>query len=143
MIEISLPWPPSINHYWRTAVIKGHAQTYISAEGKHYRSLVWHAVKRHKLPTLLGRLNVHIVARPPDKRIRDLDNVLKSLLDALARADVYVDDGQIDVLYIRRSVPSSGGMVEVCITEIQDLVAMGQRNADIVPRSILYIEGSP
>lgn len=44
---------------------------------------------------IAGHLSVVICAFPPDRRRRDLDNLLKATLDALARAGVYEDDSQI------------------------------------------------
>jgi crossover junction endodeoxyribonuclease RusA len=100
-IILELPWPPSINHYWRHTK-NGH---YISAEGKGYRNFVYHACNAHrnKYPSD-KRLRVSIEAYPPDRRKRDLDNILKSLLDSLQYACVYEDDSQIDFLSIRRNV---------------------------------------
>lgn len=48
------------------------------------------------------KLKVHIEAYPPDKRKRDLDNLFKSLLDALEKSGVFKDDRQIDALSIER-----------------------------------------
>ena len=54
------------------------------------------------------RLSVLINAYPPDRRKRDLDNILKSLLDALQHARVYPDDSQIDRLTIIRNEALEG-----------------------------------
>jgi crossover junction endodeoxyribonuclease RusA len=51
---------------------------------------------------MTGKLRVTITANPPDQRARDLDNLLKAPLDALAKAGVYADDKQIDELMIKR-----------------------------------------
>jgi len=51
-------------------------------------------------------------AFPPDRRRRDLDNLMKSTQDALEHAGVYEDDGQIDLLSVqRRSVLPDGQIV--------------------------------
>lgn len=105
LLTIELPWPPSINHYWRHTK-NGH---YISEEGKNYRQLVFfHCLKHKGKFTKDDRLSVHIQAHPPDRRKRDLDNVLKSLLDALQHAGIYNDDCQIDRLSISRKIPLNG-----------------------------------
>lgn len=114
MLKIDLPWPPSINHYWRHTK-NGH---YISNEGKQYRDLVFYQCLKHQgIFNKDNRLSVHIQAYPPDKRKRDLDNVLKALLDALQHAGIYTDDSQIDRLSISRHLPLEG-TVQVMIDSI-------------------------
>lgn len=114
LLKIELPWPPSINHYWRHA--KG--RHYISLEGTTYREMVfWTTTKFRGQFKPTDRLSIHIDAYPPDRRKRDLDNVLKSLLDALQHAGIYEDDGQIDHLSIRR-VNSVEGKVEILIKPV-------------------------
>jgi len=54
-------------------------------------------------------------AFPPDRRRRDLDNLLKSVLDALEHAGLYADDSQIDLLVTRRRMLVSGGKLIVCV----------------------------
>jgi crossover junction endodeoxyribonuclease RusA len=60
---------------------------------------------------------------PPDKRKRDVDNVLKPLLDALEHANVYENDSQIDKLYVERMEMVKGGYCDVVITELNQDVS--------------------
>ncbi len=58
---------------------------------------------------LEGRLAVHITLFPPDRRKRDVDNILKALLDACEHAGCYDSDSQIDELHIvRRELKKDG-----------------------------------
>lgn len=110
MIVVTLPYPPSVNAYWRH-VSKGPmaGRVLISAEGRSYRDAVLRAVDPMKLDM---RLKVEIEATMPDRRKRDLDNLPKAVLDALTHAEVWGDDGQIDDLRIVRSaVKAPGGLV--------------------------------
>ena len=114
---IELPWPPSVNTYWRS--VGGRA--IISKSGREYRQSVELAVliaggRRN----LLGSLSVRIIATPPDNRRRDLDNLLKGPLDGLAKAGVYEDDFQIDKLSIERVKPSKPGKLLIEIVEIRE-----------------------
>jgi crossover junction endodeoxyribonuclease RusA len=112
-LVLTLPWPPSLNHYWRHLP----SRTLISEAGREYRSTVG-ALCRKALqgaPPLRGSLSVAMDAFPPDRRTRDLDNLLKGLLDALAHGGVYGDDGQIDRLEIVRARIEPPGRVEVRI----------------------------
>ena len=88
---IQLPWPPSVNHYYRRV---GH-RTIISREGRAYRKEVCTILRSLHVRTLEGDLQLVIDAYPPDKRRRDLDNILKSMIDALQHGGAYKDDSQI------------------------------------------------
>lgn len=115
-MQMQLPWPPSVNGYWRTVTINGKQRTLISKRGRQYRATV-RAIVRTGLP-IAGRAAVVIEAFPPDRRVRDLDNILKSLLDSMTYAGVWHGDEQVDDLrIIRRPVTPPGGVV-VTVTEI-------------------------
>ncbi|WP_407229124.1 RusA family crossover junction endodeoxyribonuclease [Escherichia coli] len=68
--------------------------------------------------SLSGRLAIKVIAEPPDKRRRDLDNILKAPLDALTHAGVLMDDEQFDEINIVRGQPVSGGRMGVKIYPI-------------------------
>lgn len=110
-----LPFPPSVNTYWRTF----RGRMLISAKGRQYRddvlAAVLHADARRQFS---GRLRVALVARPPDRRRRDVDNYLKAALDALTHAGVYLDDSQIDELTIKRGEVEKDGALEVYIDHL-------------------------
>jgi crossover junction endodeoxyribonuclease RusA len=115
-ISITLPFPPSTNTYWRHPT-KGKlaGRHLISEKGREYRLAVQRLVGQRA--PLSGRLAVSIEAYMPDRRRRDLDNLLKGLLDALTHAGVWVDDNQVDDLRIYRA-PIIGGMVKVHIAPV-------------------------
>jgi crossover junction endodeoxyribonuclease RusA len=120
MITVSLPYPPSVNSYWRH-VSKGRiaGRVLISEAGRAYRKAVSGEIAAQAARMgYEGHLKVSIVAYPPDGRRRDLDNVLKALLDSLAHAGVYRDDCQIYSLQISRGpVMRNGGSVTVSVSE--------------------------
>lgn len=110
-ISVTLPWPPSVNSYWRHPQSgKLAGRHLISREGREYRAKVKETVWKEK--QVIGRVAVYIDAFPPDNRRRDLDNILKSLLDSITHAALIEDDSQIDRLYIvRRNVSPPGHVV--------------------------------
>lgn len=67
---------------------------------------------------LTGRLAVTIHAFPPDRRRRDLDNLMKALLDSLEHAGVYEDDSQIDMLQVFRADIVDDGEISISIEEL-------------------------
>lgn len=121
-IWIELPWPPSVNHYWRSRIVKTRAgqfvSYYISAEGVCYRNQVAVALfEQHRKQKLVGNLTCVIHAFPPDRRARDLDNLLKATLDSLQSAGLYANDNAISTLCIFRREPVKGGKLNITITE--------------------------
>lgn len=111
MTRLTLPWPPSVNRYYRNVAGK----TLISAEGRAYRTAVVNLLAENSAPLMVGDVAVEIEAFMPDRRRRDLDNLLKGLLDALTHAGLWLDDSQVADLRIRRA-PTIGGMVKVEVT---------------------------
>lgn len=119
MIEIELPFPPSLNAYYRHPS-KGPlaGRHLISAKGREYRSEVIRRIAPLNY-SARGRLAVVITCHAPDKRRRDLDNLVKGLNDALTHAGLWADDEQIDDLRIIRGANVSGGKVVVSVREIE------------------------
>lgn len=121
-LSLTLPFPPSVNSYWRSPN-KGPlaGRTLISARGRAYRTTVWAVVKQlyPGARRLTERLGVTVQLCPPDRRTRDLDNYLKGLLDALTHAGVWADDSQIDELTIVRGPLDATGHAVVGIRQLE------------------------
>ena len=113
-IKITLPYPPSVNHYWGQL----GSRKFLGKKGKEFREAVIIAVYNAKQRGLAGRLHMEVYLYPPDKRKRDIDNVLKPLLDAMEHAGCYENDSQIDKLCVTRKNVISGGYCEVEIKSI-------------------------
>lgn len=112
MLTITLPYPPSVNRYWR----QWQGRTLISAAGRAYRTEAMRAALQvRKTAYDTSRLRVTIEATMPDRRKRDLDNLPKAVLDALTHAGVWADDEQIDELTIRRAGVAKPGHVVVVV----------------------------
>lgn len=112
-----LPFPPSINHYWTIIPMGRKVRMIIGKRGKDFRQQIQKTIG--KIQCNFNKLSVKIMVCPPDKRRRDLDNLLKATLDALQHAGVYKDDCQIDDLHICRSSKIiSGGKLIIYIKEI-------------------------
>ena len=119
MIVLSLPYPPSANNLYPTSRT---GIRFLSREGKAYHAEV-HARVLEQLrgyPRLSGRLVVTLACNPPDRRRRDLSNVEKAVGDALTKANVWIDDSQIDELHIIRDEPMPSGRIVVTITNCPD-----------------------
>ena len=114
MIQIRLPWPPSSNTYYRCY----HNRVLISDKGRRYKTTVLGLWLQSDEVTLGDvRIALTIDAYPPDKRKRDLDNIIKPLQDAL-NGLAWIDDSQIDVLNVRRFEPAKPGYVRLTAVEM-------------------------
>lgn len=89
----------------------------ISKDAREYKKTICSSFFMYGRPVLKGRLEVHIQAFPPDKRRRDLDNVLKVCIDSLQQAGLFEDDSQIDYLLIERKEVVQDGQLKVDIKE--------------------------
>ena len=115
MTALLLPYPPSINHYYGR---KRGGNLFVQQAGVVFRMATAVAARKicpqgMKSPRMTGRIKVRIDLFPPDRRRRDLDNVLKCLLDALMYAGCYEDDSQIDDLRVVRCGVVKDGAVSV------------------------------
>lgn len=113
MLRLELPYPPSVNHYWRHV----GARTLISRGGRAFRRTVCSILTVCRVRPVAGPLVVDVTVFPPDKRRRDIDNVQKALLDALQHGGAYRDDSQIVRLTIERGKVIEGGRTIVSIRE--------------------------
>ncbi|MCX8597590.1 MULTISPECIES: RusA family crossover junction endodeoxyribonuclease [unclassified Gilliamella] len=116
MIHLTLPYPPSVNNYWRMS----HGRFYIDQKGVDFRNAVQSIVLQARANNKVrGRLKAEIFAIMPDRRVRDLDNLNKAILDSLTYSQVIEDDKHIDDLRIvRAGYEKNNGRIEIYISEL-------------------------
>lgn len=108
-----LPYPPSVNHIY----IRTKCGVILDKKAKEYREEVISTIgKGHT--TLTGPIKLCIDVFMPDARKRDLDNIFKSLNDALTHAGVWKDDSQIEVISAKKCGIEAPGRVLVSVTQI-------------------------
>lgn len=112
---LELPYPPSVNHYWRRV----GPRTLISRAGRAFRERICELLLARRVRPLAGPLAVTIDVFPPDRRRRDIDNLTKSLLDALEHGHAYHDDSQIESLTITKRDVEPPGKTIVTIAPIE------------------------
>lgn len=114
MIALTLPIPPTINHYYGQR--RGGAR-YIKPAGIAFRKDVAEIIAEAGHKTIEGRVALFAAIYPADKRRQDLDNRSKALQDALTHAGLWLDDSQIDELTLVRKEVVKGGMVKIVVHE--------------------------
>jgi crossover junction endodeoxyribonuclease RusA len=118
-IILSIPFPPSINHYWKHRVIGRHASVYLSAEALKFRADIKHILDDENKTKFTDRVNVSITLHAPNKRKYDIDNRIKSVFDALTHAGLWGDDEQVDSLTVTRGIIIEDGLTIVDIKKIK------------------------
>lgn len=146
-VTITLPWPPSANHYWERRIVLPrswgrvlqpflgemwkrlarnfigdspwpNAQTFIGQKGKSFRADVEAALVARfgtDISPIDFSVAIRVVAMMPDRRVRDLSNLLKATEDALTHANVWADDSLIDRITIERGPVKKGGELVITI----------------------------
>lgn len=121
-LTLSLPFPPSVNTYWRApnnGPLKG--RHLVSAQGRAYQTAAQASVisQLRRIPrALTGPLSVNVALYPPDRRRRDLDNYNKALFDALTRVGIWEDDSQIRRLFLEWGPVVPTGKVVITISNL-------------------------
>jgi len=111
-LNFDLPWPPSLNSYYRHV----GPRVLISRAGRRYRMMC--VSRLGGLKKLSGAVSLFLECYPPDRRRRDLDNLLKCLQDSITAAGVLEDDSQIRRLGMEMQEPVEGGLVHVRLETI-------------------------
>jgi crossover junction endodeoxyribonuclease RusA len=116
VIILSLPFPPSMNRLWRAT--KG-GKVYRSPDYQKWKEVAaWEARLQAKTTRISGKFKLSVRFVKPDARHRDLDNLLKSLLDCLQSAGVVANDKNCDWIDARW-VPD-GPPCELTLEELSD-----------------------
>lgn len=111
MIEFKMPWPPSVNGYWKPY----NNRLIISERGRIYRSnAIAHLIDIKLYNKKLSEsLSVELVLNPPTLARYDVDNFNKALFDALSHGKFWIDDEQVIELKITKGVKTKGGNIEI------------------------------
>lgn len=124
-IKLTLPYPPSVNHYWQSKIVKnkkgrpGRLQIarFLSKRAKDFRAGVQACVFEQlgRAPRLKCDVAVIVYQYAGPGRVQDIDNSLKGLFDALEWAKVYVNDSQISELLVIRKRRTAVARVDVIL----------------------------
>lgn len=126
MIRLKMPWPPSVNGYWRSVMLPGQRapRQILSERGREYRGAAIAEVLSQCggrfPPTITGRIAVVWEFHCAAHRAYDIGNFFKAAEDVLTHAKVWGDDSQVDRLEcIRGEVWPHDPCVVVTITPIE------------------------
>jgi len=92
LLKVELPYPPSVNGMFSSI---GRRRV----KSKRYKEWIDDAtmavLSQRKGKRITGRIAVSISSVKPDKRKRDVDNIIKPILDLLTSTQTILDDSQV------------------------------------------------
>lgn len=103
--EIHMPFPPSVNNYYTVA----NGRKILSRKGRLYHQICGFSTKKPK--TINFNVSVVFDILMPDRRKRDVDNLVKPMLDVLVRNGYIFDDSLVKRLIVTENGVKRGGEV--------------------------------
>ena len=126
-LSFELPFPPSVNTYYRSSFRS--RSVYLSKKGREFHQLALVGLMELSdagtsdtlLPSFpTERLRILVELIPGDRRSFDIDNRVKAILDVL-EGHLFVNDSQIDELeVIRKPMDKGKARCRVTISEIKE-----------------------
>jgi len=118
---IVLPYPCTSNTMYR---VYNYKRPTIGQKYKSFiagcKNVLEQFLEKQLINTIDYRLEIHIVLYPPDKRLRDIDNNVKPILDVLQKFRIIKNDNLVDKLVITRKKPIFDGYAEVKLIEYKE-----------------------
>lgn len=112
-LTFQFPYPPSVNAYW----LQSGKRRYISKRGVEFKKAV-HAILDGVQGFGNAPVEVSIILYPRDKRLLDIDNCCKAIMDSM-NGKLFDDDQQVWKLTVERGEKIKGGgcSVSICLYE--------------------------
>ena len=113
-VTFAMPYPPTANNL------------FVNRKGGRAKSPAYHAwmtealwrLQASKPGTVEGAYHLEIFAAAPDRRARDIDNLIKPLSDAITQAGIVSDDSMAQSVYATwEAEPVKGGAIRVVVTQ--------------------------
>jgi crossover junction endodeoxyribonuclease RusA len=111
--EFTLPYPVSVNGAFRM-----HNGARLSKQYRKWRDDAAVELLSQRPRKHVGRVHVSIAFRAPDRRRRDIDNLLKAVLDLIVKHGVIIDDSNKYVSGIAADWVEQGAPVTVTVRSL-------------------------
>ena len=119
--QVKLPYPPSANRNWGY----GARNVYLQKGVRQFREAVaWRLVEaRAKDVPKCKFYGVEVVLFPADNRLRDDDNGIKPLWDAITKSgQLWNDDSQVIEHRVRRGLPAEEPFIVLSVWSADEII---------------------
>lgn len=115
--NFDMPWPPSVNGYWKPVKTPKMAILTMSKQGKGYREDAIAHLRDLGLKDLNITQPVSVALRlhPPKNFIYDIDNYCKGLFDSLTHGNFWKDDTLVQEMYVVKGEKATPGRIELTV----------------------------
>lgn len=130
LVRTTLPLPPTTNNLYGSKIVtskkfdengnrKLYSVRYLTEDADDYHKLI-----KDKLLELRAwhhsgaRIGYRMVVCPFDQRRFDISNRIKVLEDAFKVGGLYLDDEQVDEVWVRRGPIVKGGVIRISLWEV-------------------------
>jgi crossover junction endodeoxyribonuclease RusA len=114
MTTITLPFPKSVN-----GTFKRHNGSHLSEAYKAWRDEAGAMLLQQRPKAVPGKVRVEMLLKAPDRRLRDIDNLFKGVLDLLVKHGVIDDDNNRFVRGVSAEWVDEGAPCTVIIRGLQ------------------------
>ena len=109
MIELNLPYPPTANHMWQ----RRRNGMRLSDAYQRWLTSAGYIANAQRAGKMTGRYKLSIQAVRPDRKRRDLDNIIKPISDLLVRLGTIEDDCNCEMINARWVTTGEGVHVRI------------------------------
>lgn len=113
-----LPLPPSVNHMYANAYIKGRSIKVYTKEANAWREHALYILKPHIKRTHDEKVIIELYYYFPDARRRDTHNTLKILCDVLEEAGLVTDDRYLLPRVMNYEIDRQNPRIEIIVREL-------------------------
>ena len=115
---ITLPYPPTANHFKVPVQAGRGVRMILSKEARQYKETVANILSRYTFSLLTGPITVHVDLFRP-RKVGDLENGLKVAIDCLSGV-AFEDDKQIVSLHAYRHDDKQNPRIEITVRAVTE-----------------------
>jgi len=113
-----LPLPPSINHMYANAYIKGRSIKVYTQQANAWRQQALYILRPRIKRTIDEKVIIELYYYFPDARRRDTHNTLKILCDVLEEAGLVTDDRYLLPRVMNYEIDRQNPRIEIIVKEL-------------------------
>lgn len=130
LVRTTLPLPPTTNNLYGNKIVtskkfddngnrKLYSVRFLGQDGEEYHKLVSdRLIELRAFHQFANRVGYRMVVCPSNRGRSDISNRIKVLEDALKLGGLFIDDEQVDEIWVRRGPIVTGGIVRISLWEV-------------------------